>query len=108
MLMHNEGLQAETAGKILWVDEAGFLSSHQMLWLACYAAEHNARVVLSGDPHQHHAVERGDMLRILMKADAVRVAELTVIQRQKDPQLRAAIHALSTGDVMLSFLGHLC
>jgi ABC-type transport system involved in cytochrome c biogenesis ATPase subunit len=32
MLMHNEALQAETTGKILWVDEAGFLSSRQMFW----------------------------------------------------------------------------
>ena len=47
MLMHNEALQAETAGKILWVDEAGFLSSRQMLWLAEYAAKHNSRVVLT-------------------------------------------------------------
>jgi conjugative relaxase-like TrwC/TraI family protein len=103
MLMHNEALQAETAGKILWVDEAGFLSSRQMLWLAEYAAKHNSRVVLTGDPHQHHAVERGDMLRILVKADAVRVAELTEIQRQKDPALRSAVHALSTGEIGRGF-----
>jgi ATP-dependent exoDNAse (exonuclease V) alpha subunit len=101
--MHNEALQAETAGKILWVDEAGFLSSRQMLWLAEYAAEHNSRVVLTGDPHQHHAVERGDMLRILVKADAVRVAELTEIQRQTDPALRSAVHALSTGEIGRGF-----
>ena len=103
MLMHNEALQTETAGKILWVDEAGFLSSRQMLWLAEYAAEHNSRVILTGDPHQHHAVERGDMLRILVKADAVRVAELTEIQRQTDPDLRSAVHALSIGEIGRGF-----
>jgi len=103
MLMHNEALQAETAGNVLWVDEAGFLSSRQMLWLAEYAAEHNSRVILTGDPHQHHAVERGDMLRILVKADAVRVAELTEIQRQTDPDLRSAVHALSTGEIGRGF-----
>jgi ATP-dependent exoDNAse (exonuclease V) alpha subunit len=103
MLMHSAALQAETAGKILWIDEAGFLSSRQMLWLAKYAAEHNSRVILTGDPHQHHAVERGDMLRILVKADAVRVAELTQIQRQTDPELRAAVHALSTGEIGRGF-----
>jgi hypothetical protein len=74
-----------------------------MLWLAEYAAKHNSRVVLTGDPHQHHAVERGDMLRILVKADAVRVAELTEIQRQKDPALRSAVHALSTGEIGRGF-----
>ena len=103
MLMHNEALQAETARKVLWVDEAGFLSSRQMLWLAEYAAEHNSRVILTGDPHQHHAVERGDMLRILVKADAVRVTELTEIQRQTDPDLRSAVHALSTGEIGRGF-----
>jgi conjugative relaxase-like TrwC/TraI family protein len=103
MLMHSPALQAETAGKIVWIDEAGFLSSRQMLWLAKYAADHNSRVILTGDPHQHHAVERGDMLRILVKADAVRVAELTEIQRQTDPELRAAVHALSTGEIGRGF-----
>jgi hypothetical protein len=103
MLMHNEALQAETAAKILWIDEAGFLNSRQMLWLAECAAEHNNRVILTGDPHQHHALERGDMLRILVKANAVRVAELTQIQRQTDPDLRAAVHALSTGEVGRGF-----
>jgi AAA domain len=103
MLMHNEALQAETAAKILWMDEAGFLNSRQMLWLAECAAEHNNRVILTGDPHQHHALERGDMLRILVKANAVRVAELTQIQRQTDPDLRAAVHALSTGEVGRGF-----
>ena len=43
------------------------------------------------------------MLRILVKADAVRVAELTEIQRQKDPALRSAVHALSTGEIGRGF-----
>jgi conjugative relaxase-like TrwC/TraI family protein len=99
MLQHSLELQGETAGKIIWVDEAGFLSSRQMHWLADYAARTGGRVILTGDPHQHHAVERGDMLRVLMKADALKVVELTEIQRQKDPELRSAVYALSTGEI---------
>src|SRR5260221_6422689 len=43
------------------------------------------------------------MLRILVKAEAVRVAELTEIQRQTDPDLRSAVHALSTGEIGRGF-----
>jgi AAA domain-containing protein len=45
----------------------------------------------------------GDMLRILMNADAVRVAQLTEIQRQTDPDLRSAVHALSIGELDRGF-----
>ena len=103
MLQHNERLQEEVAAKIIWVDEAGFLSAKQMLWLAEFAERNGNRVILSGDTHQHHSVERGDMLRILEKAGAASTAQLTEIQRQQDPALRAAVFSLSEGDVLKGF-----
>ena len=103
MLQHNQKLQQEIAEKIIWVDEAGFLSAKQMLWLSDFAERNGNRVILSGDTRQHHSVERGDMLRILAKAGAISTAQLTEIQRQQDPELRAAVFSLSEGDVVKGF-----
>src|SRR5271166_14076 len=85
------------SGKILLVDEAGFLSVQEMRQLASFAAANNYRVTLSGDSRQHHSVERGDALRILEKSGAVASAALTKIFRQQVPALRAAIEDLSQG-----------
>jgi AAA domain-containing protein len=103
MLQHNQKLQQEMAEKIIWVDKAGFLSAKQMLWLSDFAERNGNRVILSGDTRQHHSVERGDMLRILQKAGAISTAQLTEIQRQQDPELRAAVFSLSEGDVVKGF-----
>ncbi|MGA8656268.1 MAG: MobF family relaxase, partial [Chthoniobacterales bacterium] len=103
MLQHNQRLQEEVAAKIIWVDEAGFLSAKQMLWLAEFAKRNGNRVILSGDTHQHHSVERGDMLRILEKAEAISTAQLTEILRQQEPELRAAVFSLSEGDIAKGF-----
>jgi len=53
-----EALQAENGRQRtpLYGDEAGFLSSRQMFWLAAYAAEPIIEgVILTGDPHPTHA-----------------------------------------------------
>src|SRR5580704_11282702 len=44
----NPELQQAVKGQVLWVDEAGFLSVHQMLELQEFAVEHNCRLVLTG------------------------------------------------------------
>jgi hypothetical protein len=97
-LMANTMLQDVARGKILVVDEAGFLSAKQMLWLAKFAADNQCRLILCGDSRQHHAVERGDSLRVLEKTSAVRPAALTKIFRQRIPALRDAIQELSRGE----------
>jgi ATP-dependent exoDNAse (exonuclease V) alpha subunit len=79
----------------LWVDEAGFLSVHQMLKLQEFAIEHNCRLIVTGDTKQHHSVQRGDALRILERSGAIAQTELTKIHRQRIPELRAAIEDLS-------------
>jgi ATP-dependent exoDNAse (exonuclease V) alpha subunit len=61
-----------TEGSIIWVHEAGFMSSEQMRWLLDHATQTDSRVILSGDTLQHHSVERGDALRVLEKTGAVR------------------------------------
>jgi hypothetical protein len=54
-----------------WVDEAGFLSVHQMLELKEFAVEHDCRLVLTGDTKQHHSVQWGDALRILERSGLI-------------------------------------
>ena len=79
------------------MDEAGFLSVHQMLKLQEFAIEHNCRLVVTGDTKQHHSVQWGDALRILERSGVIAQAELTKIHRQGIPELRAAIEDLSKG-----------
>jgi conjugative relaxase-like TrwC/TraI family protein len=96
-LLADAELQRLAHGKILLVDEAGFLSARDMRQLLSFAASSNCRVILSGDSRQHHSVERGDALRILEKSTAVEGAALTKIFRQQIPALRAAVEDLSQG-----------
>jgi ATP-dependent exoDNAse (exonuclease V) alpha subunit len=67
-LLADPELQRLASGKILLVDEAGFLCVREMRKLSSFAASNNCRVILSGDSRQHHSVERGDALRILEKS----------------------------------------
>lgn len=90
-------LQEETASQILWIDEASFMSVKEMEWLFAFAMANDCRLILSGDTRQHHGVERGDALRILEWAGAVRQAALSNIFRQQIPALRSAIYELAHG-----------
>jgi hypothetical protein len=80
-----------------FLDEAGFLSVHQMLELQEFAIEHECRLVVTGDTKQHHSVQWGDALRILERSGAITQAVLSKIHRQRIPELREAIEDLSKG-----------
>jgi conjugative relaxase-like TrwC/TraI family protein len=58
-LMKSSFLQDIAKGKILVVDEAGFISAKQMHWIFNFASKNGCRLILSGDTRQHHSVERG-------------------------------------------------
>lgn len=102
-LLLNEKLQRELSGCVLWIDEAGLLSSKQMAKLAELSQKHNWRLIFSGDVGQHNSVERGDALRILEAHGGVKPAELDQIFRQKDPVYNDAVRALASGDVDQAF-----
>jgi thymidine kinase len=55
--MDSASLQQVAREKIVWIDEAGFLSTRQMRWALDFAARNNCRLILSGDTRQHHAVQ---------------------------------------------------
>ena len=102
-LMDNASLQDVARGKIVWIDEAGFLSTRQMRWAVDFAAQNDCRLILSGDTRQHHAVERGDAMRLMEQTGAIAHAALTKIFRQQIAALRDAVYDLSAGKTESGF-----
>jgi len=64
-LLVDTDLQEQARGQVIWIDEAGLLSSRGTARVFDLAKELNARIVLSGDKRQHSSVERGGTLRLL-------------------------------------------
>ena len=96
-LLVSEKLQGEAAGSVLWIDEAGLLSSKQLKKILDIAEHGGNRVILSGDPRQHKSVERGDVLQMLEDEKAVEPILVQKIERQKGDYKKAVEH-LSIGD----------
>jgi conjugative relaxase-like TrwC/TraI family protein len=97
MLLGNKEMQQKTKGLIVWVDEAGLVSSVDMRRLMDVAKRNGNRVILSGDYTQHSSVEAGDAFRLLEKEAGVKLARLTEIHRQKMPGYKRAVEAISEG-----------
>lgn len=102
-LLIDPKLQGEVKGKVIIVDEAGFISSKQMRDLCLLAQRNDNRVILVGDPKQHTSVEAGDAFRAMIKYGNLQVARLQEIRRQKDPVYREAVRELAQGNVLKSF-----
>jgi ATP-dependent exoDNAse (exonuclease V) alpha subunit len=96
-LFVDEKLQSQVRGQVLWVDEAGMVSSRSMTRLFDVARNQECRIILSGDYRQHASVEAGDSFRLLESEAGVRLAELKTIRRQKNPQYRKAVEEISRG-----------
>lgn len=90
-------LQDAAAGAVIVLDEASLVSVPQMAGLVAYVEKNGCRLILCGDSDQHHAVERGDALRILEASGAVRPVQLTETYRAKDPVLKAAVLSWKAG-----------
>jgi conjugative relaxase-like TrwC/TraI family protein len=71
-----------TRGAVVIVDEAGQIGGQQMLELLSMIQTVKGRVILSGDTHQHEAVEASDALRAIEQYSGLGYAELTNIRRQ--------------------------
>jgi conjugative relaxase-like TrwC/TraI family protein len=96
-LLKSEKLQQQTKGQVLWVDEAGLVSTRDMKRLMDVAKQGGNRVILSGDYTQHASVEAGDAFRLLEQEAGVRLARLTEIRRQTEPGYRKAVQAIAEG-----------
>lgn len=100
--LQDEKRQEAARNGVLWVDEAGLLGSKTMAALCRVAMSINARLVLSGDPGQHRAVERGDPLRLFEKYAGVLVVHVERIIRQRG-LYKSAVEHLSRGDADKGF-----
>lgn len=86
---------------IVFLDEAGVVPAHQFEMLMSIIERQNARLVLTGDRHQTHAVEAGRPFEQLQDAGMTK-AFLTEIQRQKRESIRAAVVHAARGEVPLA------
>ncbi|MBK9119742.1 MAG: relaxase domain-containing protein [Phycisphaerales bacterium] len=93
-LLVDERMQAQVAGQVVWIDEAGLLGSRTMARVFDLADRLEARVILSGDRRQHGSVERGAALRLLEEEAGLVPAEIREILRQRR-DYREAVRALS-------------
>jgi conjugative relaxase-like TrwC/TraI family protein len=80
-----------------FVDESSLASTNQMREFLSRIAPQD-RVLLIGDTRQHQGVEAGRPFEQLQDA-GMRTVKLDQIVRQKDPELRAAVEMLATGQV---------
>lgn len=96
-LLLNDSLKAETAGQVIWVDEAGLLGTRTLKQVMDIAEQNGARLILSGDWRQHGAVERGAAMRLLEQQAGIRPAVVQKIQRQEGAY-RDMVASLAKGD----------
>ena len=95
----NAELQNQARNSVLWIDEAGLLSTREMRKLFDIAEKQKAWVILSGDRFQHHSVERGDAFRLVIESDEITVKQTRNIHRQRRDSYKQAIEFLSNGEV---------
>lgn len=101
-LLQNEVLQQRLQGNVLWVDEAGQLGVQDMNRLFAIAEKTGCRLLLSGDPGQHTAVQRGDAMRLLGERGHVTSAVLTDILRQQG-DYKEAVSLIEQGKMAEGF-----
>lgn len=83
------------ANTVLVVDEAGLLSSRQMLAIVKRAAEAHAKVIVVGDSEQLQALGAGPGLSIL--ASVTGSTRVDTIVRQREAWMRAAVTDFAKG-----------
>ena len=100
----SEALQAKSTGRVLLIDEAGLLSTHQLERLTAIADKRQARLLLVGDTKQHYSVERGDALRHIVAHTHTPVVHLAEVLRQREEPDRRLSRLLATGEVVEALL----
>lgn len=96
-------MQAQAAGRVVLVDEAGLLSTKQLDQLTKIARDVRARVFLVGDTKQHYSIERGDALRNVVNHSGTPVVRLAEVLRQRNEADRRFSRLLASGEVSEAF-----
>lgn len=97
-LMRKQDHERLNDKSVVFLDEASVVPAHQMRDLIEKIEARNARLVLIGDVKQTQAVEAGKPFEQLVEG-GMSVAHITEIQRQKDPELKAAVVTAASGKV---------
>lgn len=95
-LIRNTKLHDKLNNQLIWIDEAGLLDVRSMNKIFQIAKTQNARVVLSGDPHQHASPRRGEAMRLLEQEAGLKIARTEQIQRQRG-KYKQAVDLISRG-----------
>lgn len=98
-LLVNQQRQEQVKGGVIWIDEAGMVGNGTMNKVINLAKRQNARILLTGDPRQHSAVERGDAMKILEQYGQVKAVSVSKNQRQKNDDYRQAVNHISEGRI---------
>jgi conjugative relaxase-like TrwC/TraI family protein len=99
----SEAMQAQAAGRVVLIDEAGLLSTQQLDQVTRIATEVRARLLLVGDTKQHYSVQRGDALRNVIRHSGTPVVRLAEVLRQRNEADRRFSRLLATGAVAEAF-----
>ncbi len=97
-----EIMAREFKDKIVVVDEASMVSSHQMHHLLTISKELNFRLVLVGDKNQLPSVEAGIPFNLLQQ-NGMQTAQMTEIIRQNNNNLKSAIYDTINQDIAKAF-----
>ncbi len=100
----SETLQAQAENRVVLIDEAGLLSTHQLERLTFIAEQHHARLLLVGDTKQHYSVQRGDALRHIVEHTHTPVVRLAEVLRQREEPDRKLSRLLAGGEVVEALL----
>jgi conjugative relaxase-like TrwC/TraI family protein len=100
----DESLHVKAAGRVLLIDEAGLLSTHQLERLTAIAELQRARLLLVGDTKQHYSVQRGDALRHIVQHTHTPVVRLAEVLRQREEPDRRLSRLLASGEVVEALL----
>lgn len=101
----SEKLQEQYKGQLLFVDEAGMMSTTDMTRLMALAEKHDNRVIFLGDYRQHTSVDAGDAFRLLEAEGGIAYARLTENRRQRDDKYREAVDLVGSGKGDLALKG---
>ena len=100
---HDAELRQKSFNGVLWIDEANQVGVPDLTKVLEHAKRLNCRVLLTGDPAQHHAVQRGDAMKLIETFGYVEAAELNQIRRQLCKDYREACDDLATGKIKSGF-----
>jgi conjugative relaxase-like TrwC/TraI family protein len=85
--------------KLMIVDEAGMISTHQMKALLERTQHTNSRLLLIGDTKQLSAVQAGSPFQLLQEKTQLTTVHIDQNIRQKDSSLKTAVNLMAAGNI---------